>query len=35
MKLCSDMDEFREKFAKVFKRAPTKVPFDDLWGAIG
>jgi hypothetical protein len=35
MKLCENMDEFREKFARVFKRAPTKVPFDDLWGAVG
>jgi hypothetical protein len=34
MKLCSDMDEFREKFAKVFKKAPTKVPFDDFWGMV-
>jgi hypothetical protein len=32
MKLCKNMDEFREKFSQVFKRAPTKLPFDDLWG---
>jgi hypothetical protein len=35
MKLCNNMDEFRDKFSQVFKRAPTKVPFDDLWGAVG
>lgn len=35
MKLCNNMDEFRETFAKVFKRAPTKLPFDDLWGSVG
>ena len=34
MKLCKDMDDFRAKFAQVFKRAPTKVPFDDLWGSV-
>jgi hypothetical protein len=32
MKLCKNMDEFRDKFSQVFKRAPTKLPFDDLWG---
>jgi P63C domain len=34
MKLCTNMDEFREKFATVFKRAPTKLPFEDLWTAV-
>lgn len=28
-----NMDEFREKFAQVFKKAPTRLPFDDLWDA--
>jgi hypothetical protein len=35
MKLCDDMNEFRAKFARVFKNAPTKLPFDDLWGQMG
>lgn len=34
MQLCENMDEFREKFAKVFKKSPTKLPFDDLWGSV-
>jgi hypothetical protein len=35
MKLCSNMDEFRDKFAQVFRKVPTKLPFDDLWGMVG
>jgi hypothetical protein len=34
MKLCENMDDFRQKFAKVFKMAPTRLPFDDLWGPV-
>lgn len=30
MKLCDDMDDFREKFAKVFKKTPLQLSFDDL-----
>lgn len=31
MKLCDDMDDFREKFAKVFKKkSPLQLSFDDL-----
>lgn len=30
MKLCDDMDEFREKFARVFKKTPLQLSFDDL-----
>jgi P63C domain len=30
MKLCEDMDDFREKFAKVFKKTPLQLSFDDL-----
>lgn len=30
MKLCDDMDDFREKFAKVFKKTPLQMSFDDL-----
>jgi hypothetical protein len=33
--LCGNMQEFREKFARVFKKSPTRLPFDDLWGYIG
>jgi hypothetical protein len=33
MKLCKNMDEFREKFAQVFKKSPTHLPFGDLWGS--
>jgi hypothetical protein len=33
MKACDDMDEFREKFARVFKRTPLQMSFDDIdWG---
>jgi hypothetical protein len=35
MKLCDDMSDFREKFSRVFKKSPTKLPFDDLWGQMG
>jgi hypothetical protein len=34
MKLCDNMHDFREKFARVFKKSPTKLPFDDLWGQM-
>jgi hypothetical protein len=30
MKLCDDMDDFRGKFAKVFKKSPLQLSFDDL-----
>ena len=30
MKLCHDMDDFRSKFAKVFKKAPLQLTFADL-----
>jgi hypothetical protein len=30
MKACDDMDEFRAKFAKVFKKTPLQMSFDDL-----
>jgi hypothetical protein len=30
MKLCDDMDDFREKFAKVFKKTPLQLSFEDL-----
>lgn len=30
MKLCDDMDEFREKFARVFRKTPLQLSFDDL-----
>jgi hypothetical protein len=34
MKLCNNMDDFREKFAKVFKKTPLQLSFDDLsWQA--
>lgn len=33
MKLCTDMDDFRAKFAKVFSKSPVQMRFDDLnWG---
>jgi hypothetical protein len=33
MKLCNNMDDFREKFAKVFKKTPLQMSFDDIgWG---
>ena len=30
MKLCDNMDDFREKFARVFKKSPLQLSFDDL-----
>jgi hypothetical protein len=30
MKLCKNMDEFREKFAFVFKKSPLQSTFDDI-----
>lgn len=34
MKLCKNMDEFRQKFAHVFKKSPLQTSFDDIkWGA--
>lgn len=33
MKLCDDMDDFRSKFAKVFKKTPVQLSFDEIdWG---
>lgn len=33
MKLCENMDEFRQKFARVFKKTPIQISFDDIgWG---
>jgi hypothetical protein len=34
MKLCENMDEFRAKFARVFKKTPLQVSFDEInWTA--
>jgi hypothetical protein len=34
MKLCSNMDDFRQKFAKVFDKTPLQTSFDDInWDA--
>jgi hypothetical protein len=34
MKLCDDMDDFRKKFARVFKNTPIQLGFDDIgWGS--
>lgn len=30
MKACDEMDEFREKFARVFKKTPLQMSFDDI-----
>lgn len=30
MKFCVSMDDFREKFATVFKKSPMQLSFDDL-----
>jgi hypothetical protein len=30
MKLCNDMDDFRSKFAKVFRKGPLQLTFDDI-----
>lgn len=30
MKLCDDMDDFRRKFAKVFRKGPLQLTFDDI-----
>jgi hypothetical protein len=33
MKLCEDMDDFKAKFAKVFKKSPLQMTFEDInWG---
>jgi len=33
MKLCNDMDDFRKKFSRVFKKTPTQMGFEDIsWG---
>jgi hypothetical protein len=33
MKLCNNMEEFRTKFDRVFKKGPTQTDFDDInWG---
>lgn len=33
MKLCEDMNEFRQKFARVFKKTPLQISFNDInWG---
>jgi ribosomal protein L17 len=34
MKLCENMEEFRAKFARVFKKTPLQVSFDEIgWTA--
>jgi hypothetical protein len=33
MRLCSDMDDFRRKFATVFKKTPLQLSFED-WAAL-
>ncbi len=34
MKLCSDMDDFKRKFARVFQKSPWQLRFDDIdWSA--
>lgn len=34
MKLCENMEEFRAKFARVFKKIPLQVRFDQInWTA--
>lgn len=34
MKLCDDMNDFRAKFARVFKKSPLQMTFDDInWSA--
>jgi hypothetical protein len=36
MKLCENMNEFRAKFARVFKKTPLQVTFDEInWTAAG
>jgi len=30
MKLCSNMDDFRQKFARVFDKTPLQTSFDDI-----
>lgn len=36
MKLCTNMDDFRAKFAKVFKKTPLQTSFDDInWNVEG
>jgi len=35
MKLCNDMTDFREKFARVFRKSPLQTTFDDLDWSIG
>lgn len=34
MKLCDDIDEFKRKFAKVFKKTPLQTAFDDIDWAV-
>lgn len=31
MQTCDDMDEFKSKFVRVFKRTPAQLEFNDLW----
>lgn len=34
MKLCENMDEFRAKYARVFKKSPLQISFDEInWNA--
>jgi hypothetical protein len=33
MKLCSGMDEFRQKFAHVYRKTPLQISLDELWSA--
>jgi hypothetical protein len=36
MKLCDNMDEFRSKFSRVFKKSPLQMSFTDIeWGGAG
>jgi hypothetical protein len=35
MKLCTDMDDFKRKFAAVFKKTPLQMRFDDLEWNVG
>jgi hypothetical protein len=31
MQLCGDMEEFKSQFARVFKKTPLQMQFDELW----
>jgi hypothetical protein len=34
MKLCNTLAEFKEKFARVFKKSPLQMSFDDYWTTL-